>query len=160
MANRYFSRYLSTDGTTSGTKDMSTTADEYYIVDTTQSLDIYRMIVTYQDGTGGNVSEYANLNAALTTGIEVKVIRRDGSTVLQDLTDGLPVKTNGDWARLCYDAQLISWGGGDDYFCVRWTFTRGGSPIRLEPGQSLRMIINDDLTNVTNHWALVQGQTV
>lgn len=158
MAKRYFSRYLSSDGTTSGTKDMSTTADEYYIVDSTQSLAIYRMIVSYQDAGGGTVAEYGNLNAALSTGIEVQVMRRDGTTVLEDLTDGVPITQNGEWARLCYDAQRLDWGSGEDLFCIRWTFEKGGAPLILEPGQSLRMIINDDLTNLTNHYALVQGQ--
>jgi len=158
MATRYFSRFLSSDGTTSGTKDMSTTADEYYIQDSTQSLDIYRMLVCYQDGGGGNVAEYGNLGSALSTGIEVKVIRRNGTSVLLDLTDGVPVKSNGEWARLCYDYQQIGHGAGDDIFAVRWTFTNGGSPIRLEPGQSLRMIINDDLSLLTTHFAIVQGQ--
>jgi hypothetical protein len=160
MSQKWFSRYLSSDGTTSGTKDMSTTADEYYIVDTSQSLDIYRMIVSYQDAGGGTVQEYGNLNAALSTGIEVKIVRRDGTTVLNDLTDGVPITTNGEWSRLCYDASRLDWGAGEDLFCVRWTFERAGSPLRLEPGQSLRMFINDDLSLLTNHYALVQGQTV
>ena len=158
MSDAYFSRFLTSDGTPSGTKDMATTADEYYIQDTSRTLEIYRMIVSYQDAGGGVVSEYGNLGAALTTGIEVKVIKRDGTTVRDDLLDGLPIKTNGEWARVCYDVNRLDWGAGEDLFCVRWTFEKGGKPLSLEPGQSLRMIVNDDLSLLTNHFAIVQGQ--
>lgn len=152
-----FSRYLSTDGTTSGTKDMSTTADDYYILDTSQTLYITRLLVWYQDGTGGNISEYGNLNAALTTGIIVQHIDNDGSTVVNDLTDGLPVKTNGDWARLCYDYTFQNHGTGDDMFTARWTFEKAGDAIILQPGERLNFKVQDDLTNLTYHYAIVQG---
>lgn len=157
MASRIFSRFLSTDGTTSGTKDMSTTADEYYITDATATLEIHRMIVSYQDEGGGTVQEYGNLNAALSTGILVQVRGRDGSTVKLDLLDGDTVTQNADWARYCYDAQRLDWGAGLDLFVVRWTFAKAGEALILEPGQRLSMVIQDDLTNLTNHFALVQG---
>lgn len=157
MAQRIFSRYLSSDGTTSGTKDMSTTADEYYIQDTSNTLAVTRMIVSYQDGTGGLGNEYGNLGSALTTGIEIKTTRRDGSTVINNLTDGVPVKQNADWARFCYDFNIFAFSGADDIFVARWTFSKAGEPIILEPGQTLRMYIQDDLTNLTDHYALVQG---
>jgi hypothetical protein len=137
---------------------MSTTADEYYIQDTTRTLAIARMIVSYQDAGGGTMQEYGNLNAALSTGVEVKTTRRDGSTVINDLTDGVPIVSNGHWARFCYDAQRLDWGAGEDLFVVRWTFEKAGEPILLEPGETLRMYIQDDLSLLTNHFALVQGR--
>lgn len=157
MANRIISRFLSTDGTATGTKDMSTTADEYYITDANSTLELHRMIVSYQDEGGGNVSEYGNLNAALSTGILVQVRGRNGTTVKLDLLDGETITQNGDWARYCYDANRIDWGAGLDLFVVRWTFAKSGEPLILEPGQRLSMVIQDDLTNLSNHYALVQG---
>lgn len=157
MASRIFSRFLSTDGTATGTKDMATTADEYYITDSDSTLEIARMIVSYQDGTGGLGNEYGNLNAALTNGILVQVRARDGSTVRKDLLDGIPVKQNADWARYCYDFQIFKFSGADDIFAARWTFAKSGEPLILEPGQRLSMIIQDDLTNLTDHYALIQG---
>lgn len=157
MASRIISRFLSTDGTATGTKDMSTTADEYYIIDANSTLEIHRMIVSYQDGTGGLGNEYGNLNAALSSGILVQVRGRDGSTVKLDLLDGTPVKENADWARYCYDFNIFAFSGADDIFVARWTFAKSGEPLILEPGQRLSMIIQDDLTNLTNHYALVQG---
>jgi hypothetical protein len=136
---------------------MATTADEYYITDATATLELARMIVSYQDGGGGTVSEYGNLNAALTSGIQLQVRGRDGSTVKLDLLDGETVQTNGDWARFCYDANRLDWGSGDDYFVVRWTFAKSGEALILEPGQRLSMVVQDDLSLLTNHFALVQG---
>lgn len=157
MASRILSRFLSSDGTPTGTKDQATTADDYYIVDTSKTLELARMIVSYQDGGGGTVAEYGNLNAALTSGIQVRVIGRDGSTIKKDLLDGETIKQNGDWARFCYDAQRLDWGAGEDLFAVRWTFAKSGEALVLEPGQRLSVNIQDDLSGLTNHYCLVQG---
>lgn len=152
-----FSRYLSSDGTTSGTKDMSTTADDYYIIDTTQTLYITRLIVWYSDGGGGTVAEYGNLNSALTNGIIIQHLDNDGTTVVNDLTDGVPIKTNGAWARLCYDYNFYNHGSGDDIFGVRWTFDKAGDAVILQPGERLNFKVQDSLANLTEHYALVQG---
>lgn len=157
MTTRIISRFLSTDGTATGTKDMATTADEYFIKDADSTLELARMIVSYQDGTGGLGNEYGNLNAPLTNGILVQVRARDGTTVRRDLLDGQTVKENADWARYCYDFQIFKFSGADDIFAARWTFAKSGEPLILEPGQRLSMVIQDDLTNLTNHYALVQG---
>jgi len=157
MGQRIFSRFLSSDGTTSGTKNMATTADEYYIRDANNTLAIERMIVSYEDSGGGTVAEYGNIGAALATGILVQTKRRDGTTVLNNLTDDVPITVNGDWARFCYDYQQIGHGSGNDIFAVRWTFSKAGEPIILEPGQRLSMVIQDSLALLDNHYALVQG---
>lgn len=156
-SKQVFNRFLSSDGTTGGVKDMSTTADEYFIADADETLELHQLIIAYQDGNGGTASEYANLNAALATGIEIKVIGRDGTTVKVDLTDGVPITTNGDWLRHFFERSSFTTGGGDDVFAFRWSFEASGQAIVLEPGQSLRVIINDDLSLVTWQYALVQG---
>lgn len=152
-----FSRYLDSVGDGTGTKDMSTTADDYMITaQTGQRLYIARMLVGYQDGAGANVSEYGNLNAALSNGIEIKVLDAN-SNVLINLTDNVPIKANGHWSRVCYDYAFQNHGGGDDIFAVRWTFEKSGRPIILDAGESLVMEINDDLTNLVEHYAIAQG---
>ena len=150
--------YLSSDGTTSGTKDMATTADEYYFTMPSAGY-IHRMLVSYEDEGGGVVGEYGNLGAALTNGILVRVIADDGTTVLQDLLDGIPIKTNGQWARVCYDHQVLNYGAGTDLWCTRWTFDKTGRPLFLQAGQRISMEIQDDLTNLSSHFAMVQGYT-
>lgn len=152
-----FNRFLSSTGLTGGTKDMATTADEYYILAVDETLEIHQLIVAYQDGNGGTATEYANLNAALATGIEIKIIGRDGSTVKQDLTDGVPITTNGEWHRAFFEHTSFTHGGGEDVFAYRWNFARSEQAIILEPGQRLSMFINDDLSLVTWQYALVQG---
>lgn len=153
-----FDHFLDTNGNGTGTKNMATTADIYYLeAQAGEILIVERLIVTYQDAGGGTVSEYGNLNAALTTGIEVKVTDDNGTTVLRDLTDGVPVTQNGHWARFCYDHQVINYGAGEDLWATRWTFANAGRPITLYAGQRLEMQVNDDLTNLTNHYALAQG---
>lgn len=151
-----FSEYLDSNGNGTGTKDMSTTADIYYLqAAANEIVVIERMIVSYQDAGGGTVAEYGNLNAALSTGIEVKVVDDNGTIV--DLTNGVPIVSNGTWARTCYDAQRLDWGAGEDLFVVRWTFAKAGRPVFLNPGDRLEFQVNDDLSLLTNHYACVQG---
>jgi hypothetical protein len=151
-----FSDFLDSAGNGTGTKNMATTADIYYLeAQAGQSLVVERLIISYQDAGGGTVDEYGNLNAALSTGIEIKVVDPGGTIV--DLTDGVPVQQNGHWARFCYDAQRLDWGAGEDLFVVRWTFAKAGRPVFLNPGDRLEFQVNDDLTLLSNHYALAQG---
>lgn len=150
------SRFLSDDGSDSGVKDMATTAAEYFIL-ADEPMAIARLIVSYQDAGGGTVSEYGNLGAALSNGIEVQHIAKDGVTVLNDLTDGVPVVSNGHWARLCYDHDRLGYGSGEDVFSTRWTFERDGRPVYLDDNERLSVFIQDDLTNLSNHFARVGG---
>ena len=108
MKTLHLSRYLDTLGTGAGTKNANGNyagaAEEFYIeAQAGQNLTIARMIVTIEDGGGGTAQEYGNIGVALTNGITVTVENEHG-TVLNDMTDGVPVDSNGAWARLCYDA--------------------------------------------------------
>lgn len=154
--NRW-NRYLSTDGTTAGTKNMARVADEYYLqAAADETLACYRMIVYYDDAGTFAEAGYA-AGTALTTGIELELKDDDGTTVLVDLLDGLVIKTNGDWTKHSFDSQSRAFGAGDNAWAVRWTFTNGGGPYVLRPGQRLSMTVNDTLAGLTSHYALIQG---
>lgn len=152
-----FFLYLDSIGDGTGTKDMATTPDVYLLeCATDKRLIIERMLISYQDAGGGTVEEYGNLGAALTTGIEVKLVD-ENDNVLIDLTDGVPVQQNGHWSRQCFDAARLDWGAGEDLFIVRWTFSKAGRPIFMERGDRFEFQINDSLVNLSNHYVNVQG---
>ena len=79
-----FARYLSDDGTSSGNKNAngnySGAVEEWYI-EATGKIEIARMIVSIEDGGGGQIQEYGNLGGALSNGIEVKLL--DENDVVQ-----------------------------------------------------------------------------
>lgn len=118
---------------------------------------IERLLVHIEDTNGMQAQEYGNLGSALTNGIIVQTAR-DGVQTL-DYTDGLPVKTNADWGRVCYDVDLKTWGAGNEVMQVRWTFAKSGTPIRLagSEGDSFDIILEDDFSGLINHNFMVQG---
>lgn len=161
MAKKFFSRYLDTDGDGTGTKDAASdhsgAAEDFYIEAQDNPLVVARMIVSLQDANGMVAAEYGNLNTALTNGVKV-YWDRDGTEI--DLTDGVPVKTNSQWASLCYDAQILGWGTGEEVLAVRWTFSKSGIPILLAKGDKLIVRLEDDLSDLTSHYFLVQGYEI
>lgn len=153
-------RFLDTNGDGSGTTnaigDYSLGVEEFYIQPPApDAYMISRMIVCIEDTASMRAERYGNLAAALTNGIQVFV--DDGTTEILDLVDNDPVKTNAGWGRHCYDADVKSWGAGDELLLVRWTFEKSGHPILLESAHRLVVSCNDDLTGLVAHNFQVQG---
>lgn len=162
MKTPILSRYLDTNGNGTGTKnangDYSGAVEEFYIeAQAGENLEIARMIVSVEDTGGMQAQEYGNLGSALTNGIEVKVLN-EHDTVIMDLTDGIPIKTNAQWGIICYDVDVKSWGAGNSLLLVRWTFAKSGQLIYLEEGQKLVVYLNDDLDGLLFHYFMVQGE--
>ena len=147
-------RYLDTNGDGTGTKNATgnyaAAATSFFIQPAPGEIfRIQRMIVSVHDEQKFKPEEYGNLSA-LTNGIFVRV-SNNGTTL--DLTDGVPVKTNGGWGALCFDAELYSAAAGNgDYLRVRWTFAASGYPIRLvgDNNDRLEVVLNDDFNNNGN----------
>jgi hypothetical protein len=156
-------RYLDTAGDGSGTKevlgDYSVTPDDIYIEPPdTWNYYISRMIVTVVDGTLNNADLYGGLGGALSNGISV--LKTSGATTLSDYTDGLPVKTNGNWATLCHDVTVhTGFANGNDYQTIRWTLARSGGIVMLRSAFSERLVVrvNDDFSGLVSHLFMVQG---
>jgi hypothetical protein len=189
--NIILSRFLDTNGDGTGTKnangDYSDPADIFYLQPAAgKVIRLNRMIIHYEDTQGMTATEYGNLGAALTNGIVVRiqddsgtisdltdgvptngiVVRiQDDSGTISDLTDGVPVKTNADWSRFCYDAQLSVWVSSgaptNDVAQVRWTFGKSGTMIRLDgdANERLEVVLSDSFTGLIDQYFMVQGYT-
>ena len=116
---------------------------------------INRMIVRIADTGPLSADKYGGL-AALSNGVEVLLLDGSGAT-FKDLTDGLPIKTNGEWARVCHDVTIDRFGAGKHYVSVRWTFARAGQPVLLKPGWALAVNLQDDFTGLEDHTFQFQG---
>ncbi len=161
-----FSRYLDVAGDGSGNSvangDYSSAPEEFFCQPAAGSVILVnRMIISIADAVGSfDAGNYGAL-AALTNGVQVKVLD-DDDNVLMDLTDAVPIKTNAQWGQLCFDVDLKDWGTigtGDGLLLVRWTFSKAGNPIRLvgDNGHRLAVILNDDLQGLTSQLFLIQG---
>jgi len=113
-----------------------------------ETLLINRLMIQIGDAGTLDAGQYGN-RVILANGIELGV-ERDGEVIL-DLTKGLPVKTNADWAAYCYDVSAIAFGAGDNYIAVRWTFIKDGKALRLDEGDSFFIKIQDNLTPLNRH---------
>lgn len=122
-------------------------------------LVIHRMIVTYSDVGTMDANKYGN-NITVPNGIQLRMSRDPGQSVLYNLTDGFaPVKTNGDWMIYCFDQNHQPYGVGDEYISMRWTFSKTGKPVWLHysEGHMLELNLRDDFSGLTSHRFLFQG---
>lgn len=155
------SRFLDTVGNGTGTKNAignyAAGTTEFKIVPAAGEIFVInRMIVQIRDSGQFTASTYGAI-AALANGIHIHV--KDSGGIKVDLVDSLTIKTNAEWGRVCYDTQLISWGVGDSFILVRWTFGRSGTQIWLDNsrGDYLSADLNDDFTGLVSHYFMVQG---
>jgi len=122
-----------------------------------ETIILHRMISEVQDTrVGFNVDSFGGLSE-LTNGIQIKLENAQG--VLVDLTGGLPIKTNSDWGRFCYDVARIDYGNGDFSLQSRWTFNNAGMPLKLDSndGEFLAMYFQDDFRGLSHMSFNFQG---
>lgn len=154
-------RFLDTVGDGTGTKDATgnyAAADTPFLIRTTDPSERYiiHRVMSYIEDAGGapNLSLYGGLTA-LTDGIVCQVVYRDGT--IYPLTDGLAIQSNSEWARICYDVTIDTFPAGNNYVHARWTFSRSGWPIALNPFDRLEFVMRDNLSSYVQHSFLVQG---
>ncbi len=119
-------------------------------------IDITRIMISMTTASTPALNEFGDL-AALTNGI---VLRRTDS-----LTRNIwNAKSNLEMLNLAYDLTFYSAiGTGLDGLGVRYTFAgqdKHGVAVRLGAGESLEMIIQDNLTGLTQFRVLAQGHIV
>lgn len=150
-----------TTGHTNAVGDYSTgtgTSGESFIISpsTGEAYRIERMLIHVQDTGAFAAEEYGNLTA-LTNGVAIRV-ETDTGTV-HDLTGTVPVKTNAQWGRHCYDVRVDTWSVGDEFLSARWTFAKSGYPLRLDGDRGERLVayMQDSCTGLVAHDFFVNG---
>ena len=164
-SNTIFSDFADTDGDGTGTKNAignyAGGQEIFYIQPPTGVVyRVHRMLVSYEDAAGMQAQEYGNTGAALTNGIQIRI--QNDTETLSDITDGVPIKTNAHWGRMCYDVDVKSWGSGDELLCARWTFAKSGAAIVLDGSRNerLEILLNDSFTGLISQYFLLQGNIV
>lgn len=116
-----------------------------------------RMMCFMQDTGSFRAEGYGAELSALTIGMKC-YLNKSGDTS-DNIITSLPVKTNGDWAKYNYDAELKSWGAGDNVLVGRWTFAKSGLPLSLDgdEGEEFGVIVSDDLTFLVSQTFNIQG---
>jgi hypothetical protein len=144
-------------GSNNVARDFSGALDGTFVYVPTVETEIQRILVQIKDTVQVVADNYGGI-AALANGIRVRVRDIDSAVVVLDLCDGEPPKTNGAWARKCFDVSYSVFGAGDQYVDVRWTFAKSGKPLFLYPGEQLEVFTDEDLSGLTGHTFFIMGQ--
>lgn len=123
---------------------------------------IHRLLVTIEDNATIAADNYGGISS-LTNGMTVKMMRGHPTTgaVLHDLLDGDPIKDHIGWAEHCYDVTEHTYGAGNNFVVVRWTFARAGRPVILTGHKNDKLVItvNDDLSTLVRHQFHIQAHS-
>lgn len=160
VESEYFEQFLDDVGDGSGqtnmNQDHSVTPGIYFCKPQAgRVILIKRVLITVGDSGNFTASGYG-AGATLSSGINFGLFR--GGSLRTDLLPE-PIISNFQWNQYCHDANPVTYGSGDNYLSVRWTFSRGKDEgMYLTTNDELRMIINDDLTGLTIHKVIAQGE--
>jgi hypothetical protein len=160
FSNQIFRR-LDATGDGSGSKDAavdgSSVVKEFLIAAPAgQIYELNRMLINIQASGVLASQKYGDL-AALTNGIKIYV---ESNGVRSEFDTGA-VKTHDDWAGICHDSMALNYGNvAGKTISVRWTFSKSGHGISLDGDKAEKFIvqINDDLSSLTKHQFMVQGE--
>lgn len=130
--------------------------------DPNMSLKIHRLMISLRGSAEFSPGAYGiNTAGPLTNGIQLLMLDEDDS-ILEDLTDGVPIKVNSHWARLCFDDSYDSYGnpGTGRFLHARLSFDRfTDNGIILRGGHKLAIRLNDAFgTRVTEQTFNFQGE--
>jgi len=118
--------------------------------------DITRFMLSIETATAPQLPEFGDLSA-LTHGL---VLRRNDSQTRNYWN----IKSNLEFGLHAYDIQLLSAvGPGADGILMRYTFAgadKHGVTVRLGAGDTLELLIQDDLTGLSKFRALAEGHEV
>ena len=119
-------------------------------------IDITRVMGNITDGLAMDDGKFGGINA-LTNGC---VLRRNNGVI----TNIWNVKSNGEIGLLCFDGAYTEKApAGENGYRFRNTYagqSKHGVTIRLEPGDTLEVLIQDDLTGLTDFQMMAQGHIV
>lgn len=119
-------------------------------------IDITRIMGNMSNSTAMDDGTFGGLDA-LTNGVVLRV----NNGIISNVWN---IKSNGDIGLLCFDAQYSTRApGGENGFRFRNTFAgqnKHGVTVRLMPGDILEILIQDDLTGLTDFQMMAQGHVV
>lgn len=123
------------------------------------SVDITRLIWYTIDGAAMDASTFSGITA-LTRGIAFR--RKLSASQYINLWN---IKTNGDWSGLAFDVSYDDRRAPTSVygFSSRMTYAgqdKHGVVIRIAPGESIELVVQDDLTAITNAVMTIEGHFV
>ena len=121
------------------------------------AFDITRVIFYCETASTIDLSKFGDIAGGLTRGIVLRKVDGIQRNILN-------AKTNGELKTLMFDFDIqVALGSAQDGFTGRLTFAgqaKMGAAIRLEPGDDLQMLIQDNLTTLQLFGCVCEGHIV
>ncbi len=148
------SRFLDTVGDGTGTKTFTGNYSANAVAalikpQTGKTLYINRLVVFIADSGSVDAGMYGN-NITLINGIEI-IHEKQTGILVKDITDGIPVKTNADYAKFGFNISDISFGSGLNHVHAVLTFSKNGTPVKLLPDEQLAVYLHDNFSALRDH---------
>jgi len=114
---------------------------------------IQKLSIAIEDIGAPDSGKYGNA-LVLTNGISMGISDVDG--LIGNLTNGTPIKTNGDYVRYAQSVEPISFGAGNTFVKVYHQFE---SPIILEGDRQEKLFFElaDNFTGLVSHTFYISG---
>jgi len=138
---------MAVDGSTPVSFDHKVPANQWAYID--------HVHIVIQDGTitpekFGGISE-------LTNGLQIQILNKADAVIL-DFCDGETIKKNSDFITLAgVDLIVDTLGAADNAQYITWKLFHSGEALFLEPDQTFRVVVRDDLTGITQYRMMLHG---
>ena len=114
-----------------------------------RTLYINRIIGFIADAGSVDAGYYGN-SLVLTNGIRI-IHQKQNGTLIREITQGHPIKTNADYAKFGFQISDISFGSGLNHVHVVLTLSKDGTALALQPDEELIIKLNDNFTGLKAH---------
>lgn len=128
------------------------------------ALDLTRVLVQITTSTAPELSDFGDIAGGLTNGVILRKYSAVDPAETRNIT--IALKKNQDFALIAYDYstfEAFNPGTGVHGIAVRYSFNgqeKHGVTIRLDPGETFEVIIQDDLTSLLDFKLMCQGHIV
>lgn len=125
----------------------------FYVVPQNSILRLARMLITIRDNGAMSWAGYGS-GAAVANGLIIRGKNPAGDVIISSA----PFRANADWARVSFDAKIMSDGPGDQILVVAWSFALAGSPLEFHAGSRIECVANDDFSSLLDQRVAVNGE--
>ena len=159
MINSQFAKDRTTGLLINSAVDYSTTPEDFILAPVNEVWNVTRMIFSLTDSGVLDSGFWGATNAALTNGIKMEVWKggkASGSKIF-DLFADFPIKENGQWGAACFDVDPLTFGSGNSWLVVRYTFSKDtgssdGIVLDGYNGDELVIPLSDDFSGLVGQY--------
>ena len=154
-ANDYVYEYLADGTAVDMDVDGSGTSAYYkFTIPSSKTLRLTRLNFSLVDG-AMQYGKFGGLSA-LGNGLKVEILDSAGGT-LCDFTGGQPIKANEQFSCLAGVDAIAEPTAGDDFMPVRFTVAKANGPMRLNEGEVIQVVVQDNLSDLSHFRCMIQG---